>query len=219
MKNAILSIEPYWHEDTWIFDDDSVGLEAEPFITGIPEMIDYLVQDIRNAELGFRLYFADFPFPDYQMELEWVREQDGGHWYRLPLTGNEGWLCPALYYYFDTAPKKLYVKAEQLPRMVARTIQDWERTRQLKESIPTNVEINSMVRSVIDDFETTRQQDDADVLYRATHALVLKIAATAARAAGIAFDKAPDELIIESLSFSLLDKETINSLLALHQNY
>ena len=46
MTNAITIIEPYWFHDTWVFDDDSVGLDKEPFVAGIPEMIDELVKDI-----------------------------------------------------------------------------------------------------------------------------------------------------------------------------
>jgi hypothetical protein len=41
-------IEPYWYQDTWVFDDASVGLEKEAFAQGIPEVIDYLVKDIPN---------------------------------------------------------------------------------------------------------------------------------------------------------------------------
>jgi len=32
--------------------------------------------------------------------------------YRAEDKGTEGWLCPALFRYFDTAPESLYVKAE-----------------------------------------------------------------------------------------------------------
>jgi hypothetical protein len=40
-----------------VFDDPAVGLKAEPFVSGIPEMIDALVQDIPQADRGFRLLF------------------------------------------------------------------------------------------------------------------------------------------------------------------
>ena len=49
MANVIMTIEPYWYGDTWVFDDESVGLEKEPFVKGIPEMIDALVKDIPDA--------------------------------------------------------------------------------------------------------------------------------------------------------------------------
>ncbi|ACK71753.1 conserved hypothetical protein [Gloeothece citriformis PCC 7424] len=112
MQNSIMLIIPYRYEGMWVFDDDKVGLVREPFVSGIPEMIDILVKDITNAEQGFRLLFAATPFPGYQIELNWLREEFGGHWYSWREQGLEGWLCPALFKYFSQAPLKLYCKAE-----------------------------------------------------------------------------------------------------------
>ena len=53
MANVLNVIEPYWYQDTWVFDDASKGLEKEPFVQGVPQMIDYLVKDIPNARSGF----------------------------------------------------------------------------------------------------------------------------------------------------------------------
>ena len=114
MKNALMVIAPYRYQDTWVFDDETVGLIKEPFVAGVPEIIDELVKNIPNARTGFRLIFSSAPFPDYQKDFEWLREEYGGHWYRAMDDLKEGWLCPALLRYFDNAPKRLYVKAEQL---------------------------------------------------------------------------------------------------------
>ncbi len=46
MSNEIHVIAPYRHASTWVFDDPAVGLQAEPFVSGIPEMIDVLVAAI-----------------------------------------------------------------------------------------------------------------------------------------------------------------------------
>ncbi len=75
-------------------------------------MIDVFVADIPNAENGFRLLFSATPFPGYTAKLEWRREEYGGNWYFSPEFKMEGWLCPALFKYFDKAPKEIYVKAE-----------------------------------------------------------------------------------------------------------
>ena len=77
MPNQILVIAPYWLDNvgTWVFDDERVGLVQEPFVSGIPEMIDDLVRDIPNARNGFRLLFSASPFPGYQRKLTWVREE------------------------------------------------------------------------------------------------------------------------------------------------
>ena len=107
-------IAPYWYEGTWVFDDASVGLDREPFVSGVPEMIDYIVQDISEARKGFRLTFSASSFPGHQAALEWVREEDGGNWYRLADSSMEGWLCPALLKYFETAPQMIYARADAI---------------------------------------------------------------------------------------------------------
>ena len=116
-SNSIMVIAPYWHNGTWVFDDDRVGLEKEPFVSGIPEMIDELVCDIPDARGGFRLLFSEKPFPGYKVELEWVREEYGGNWYKQPRHDDEGWLCPALFKYFERAPGRIYCKGEPLDRL------------------------------------------------------------------------------------------------------
>jgi hypothetical protein len=112
MANILMVIEPYWYQGTWVFDDASVGLDKEPFVQGIPEMMDYLVKDIPNARSGFVLLFSSQPFAGYQVELTIVREEYGGHWYKVKDLDAEGWLCPALLRYFEAAPESLYIKAE-----------------------------------------------------------------------------------------------------------
>ena len=112
MANVLMVIEPYWYQDTWVFDDASVGLDKEPFVRGVPLMIDYLVKDIPNARSGFMLLFSSQPFVGYQVELTRVREEYGGYWYRVKDYPVGGWLCPALFRYFDDAPEFLYIKAE-----------------------------------------------------------------------------------------------------------
>lgn len=114
MANVMMVIFPYRYEHTWVFDDDRVGLVREPFVSGVPEMIDILVQDIPNAEKGFKLLFSANPFPGYQAELVWLREEYGGNWYFWQEKNIEGWLCPALFKYFSETPQKVYCKAENL---------------------------------------------------------------------------------------------------------
>lgn len=116
MSNQIGIISPYWLHDTWVFDDPATGLVQEPFVAGVPVMIDDLVADIPDARSGFRLLFSALPFPGYQRKLEWVREEMGGNWYRSEEPPMEGWLCPALFRYFESAPAELYVRAEAMKR-------------------------------------------------------------------------------------------------------
>jgi hypothetical protein len=110
--NSIFVISPYRAEGTWVFDDERVGLLREPFVSGIPEMIDRFVARIPNAEKGFRLLFSAGPFPGYEIKLVWRREEYGGNWYFAEQVGAEGWLCPALLKYFEAAPREIYARAE-----------------------------------------------------------------------------------------------------------
>jgi len=110
--NAIGVIAPYKYEGMWVFDDPDVGLSREPFVAGIDTTIDRLVASIPGAERDFRLLFSATPFPGHTVKLEWRREESGGNWYYCPQFGLEGWLCPALFKYFDKSPAELYGRAE-----------------------------------------------------------------------------------------------------------
>ncbi len=110
--NALSVLFPYKYEGMWVFDDPTVGLVREPFVFGIDEMITRLTGSIPGAEKGFRLIYSSAPFPGYAAKLEWRREEYGGNWYYCPQFEIEGWLCPALFKYFDKAPSELFAKAE-----------------------------------------------------------------------------------------------------------
>ena len=75
-------------------------------------MIDDLVAEIPNAGRGFRLGFWADPFPGYQRKLTRTREEMGGWWYKANQPEGEGWLCPALFRYFEEAPQEIYLRAE-----------------------------------------------------------------------------------------------------------
>ena len=108
--NSIIAIQRYKAEDMWVFDDPGVGLRQEPFVSGADTIIDHMVRDIPNAENGFTLIFSSQPFPGYQVEFDWRRAELGGNWYFSDQLNMEGWLCPALFKYFDSAPPKIYAQ-------------------------------------------------------------------------------------------------------------
>ena len=118
MKNSIMVLCPYLHQGLWVFDDDSVGLVREPFVAGIPDILEALLQKegIEHPETGFRLIFSAIPFPSNQLCGHRLREENGGNWYGVNTTGGqlEGWLCPALFKYFEAAPDDLYIRVETL---------------------------------------------------------------------------------------------------------
>jgi hypothetical protein len=109
--NSLFVIVPYKFEGMWVFDDPKVGLHQEPFIAGADLIIDILTERIPNAAGGFKLIFAPQPFPGYTARFVWNRAEYEGNWYSWPERGIEGWLCPALFKYFESAPKELYVQA------------------------------------------------------------------------------------------------------------
>ncbi|MFC1952605.1 DUF6717 family protein [Chloroflexota bacterium] len=64
--------------------------------------------------------FSAQPFPGFQRELIWVREEYEGNWYRLAGSQDEGWLCPAMFHYFQQEPENLYAKRHPVARRRSR---------------------------------------------------------------------------------------------------
>lgn len=108
--NAIIAIHPYKDEGLWVFDDPRAGLVREPFVSGADEIIERMVQGIPGAESGFTLLFSAAPFPGHHSTLEWRRSDMGGNWYYSAELEIEGWLCPALFKYFESAPERIYAQ-------------------------------------------------------------------------------------------------------------
>ncbi len=64
--NAIMAIYPYKDSGLWVFDDERVGLDKEPFIAGADTLIDRALEakGIADGGNGFRLLFSAGQFPD-----------------------------------------------------------------------------------------------------------------------------------------------------------
>ena len=106
--NALMVISPYWFNGTWVFDDETIGVTREPFVAGADDIITAMVEmaGVDNAREGFTLTFSAHNFPR-AYRVRWVREECGGNIYEWE--GREGWLCPVLLRYFETAPQSIYV--------------------------------------------------------------------------------------------------------------
>ena len=115
-RNSIRIIKPYKFAGTWVFDDDNTSLVREPFVEGADDIIDVMTSQIEGAEEGFALIFSAQPFPGSTLELLRVREEFGGWWYRSEALDMEGWLCPALFLYFEEAPGQLHCKFAPIDR-------------------------------------------------------------------------------------------------------
>jgi hypothetical protein len=116
--NQINTIRPYLWWGSWVFDDESVGLNKEAFVAGMPDMIERLCTDLKISnyrEDGFILLFSKDPFPGAKVVLERQEEDCGGNWYKWPETGLRGWCCPALEKYIFPPPDRIYVDVKEIP--------------------------------------------------------------------------------------------------------
>jgi len=113
--NSINVIAPYRYLGMWVFDDARAGLVQEPFVGGADTMIDRVVADIPDARKGFIMVFSASAFPGHQFRLEWRRPENGGNVYYSADLNAEGWLCPALFRYFEAAPLEIYVEVKAKP--------------------------------------------------------------------------------------------------------
>jgi hypothetical protein len=113
--NSLIVIFPYKVNGIWAFDDEATGLVREPFVEVVNDFIDRMTAQIPGAESGVRLLFSAKPFPGYALSFTRVREEFEGNWYACKeLDGQQGWLCPAMFKYFETAPDELFAKAEPI---------------------------------------------------------------------------------------------------------
>jgi len=102
INNALRVIHPYLDHGTWVFDDQGVGLVKEPFVAGIPNIIEAAVgPDCRS----FTAVFSDRSFPGATFSLTRDTPEAGGYWYTLEGSKLRGWLCPATLQYFPSFRK------------------------------------------------------------------------------------------------------------------
>lgn len=109
--NALMAIRPRSLGAVWVFDDEARGLKSEPFVGDINAMIDYLCLQVESQDIT--LIFGAHPFPGAMLHLERAETEHGGTWYFCRELGIRGWLCPALFKFFEEAPEAIYVKAER----------------------------------------------------------------------------------------------------------
>lgn len=120
--NQINIIAPYLWNGVLVFDDPKVGLDREPFIMGADIALMTVAQFVGVDSSSFILIFSAQKFPGYQAVADWIREGEGGNWYRVSFGENsaEGWLCPALLKYFESAPQQIFFQIK--PKEVAHDV-------------------------------------------------------------------------------------------------
>ena len=116
---ASASLTRWFRDPAMDSEDASPGTFRTKALTG--EMITRLVEVNRlpAAARGFEMTFEAKPFPGHDVELTWVSRGEGdfGNDYEGVVAGlpMECWLCPALELYFESAPRRISVKATPLP--------------------------------------------------------------------------------------------------------
>lgn len=104
----------------WLFDDESHGIEGQPLVHSITDMVDAVAQRVPRASAGFALSFSLEPLDGCDEPLQLLsrpRKRGGGYLYRIPAQGLEGIICRSLERYFRTAPEKIYYVAEPVRAM------------------------------------------------------------------------------------------------------
>jgi len=109
-----MTIKPYFHDGAWVFDDPNNGLIKEPFIAGADQFMDDMTTNIKNAKDGFVLIFSSVPFPGNQFMFYRKNPEAGGVWYESKIFEHSGWLCPAMFKYFDSSPEIIYAQVKEL---------------------------------------------------------------------------------------------------------
>jgi hypothetical protein len=121
MNNSMLALQLYRDAGTWCFTDESRNLTNEPFVLGIPAIIDKVIQDNEIDPHNPTVIFSENEFPQCQGYLAYEIFEQGGVWYSLqelhkpykhPGGTLRGWLCPATLKFFPCHPKRIYFKLE-----------------------------------------------------------------------------------------------------------
>jgi hypothetical protein len=114
-ENAMNIIFPYKLQGVWVFDDAARGLVAEPFVLGMPEMIDKIFASRGENPDKAQFIFSRHEFPQNDGFLSKENEDVIGSWYSVgrcesgAVKGN-GWLCPATLLFFTDYPERIYFK-------------------------------------------------------------------------------------------------------------
>ena len=113
--NQINQLEIYRTGSTWAFDDETRDLLKEPFVSGVDEILNYVIGPAHDRAI---VTFSKDPFPTQEKVyvLVFLYESEGGAWYQYieKTYQKTGWFCPAFWKYFDTPPNKIHFTINRL---------------------------------------------------------------------------------------------------------
>ncbi len=110
-----------WHkkDKCWVFDIPFAGIIDEPFVDGMPELIEHHLKRVKGKLEHAKKYGVCVLFTEAKLKpaefadgiyakLARREEDNGGCWYWDAQAKKHGWLCPNLYQYFTSPPKQIH---------------------------------------------------------------------------------------------------------------
>lgn len=108
-NNSIFVIFPYKLQEQWLFDDQSVGLYHEPFISGA----DIFLDRISKGKTEITTVFSSTYFPTARWVIEKInKECESGAWYYSKDFDMQLWLCDACLLYISPHPDKIFIEVK-----------------------------------------------------------------------------------------------------------
>lgn len=109
-ENSIQVLEIRKTGCTWVFDDASKGVVNEPFVSGVPTIINHILDNKKIVESTVQAFFSQSKFPGADACLTFVKREKKGAWYKFQ--SMKGWFCPCFWKYFDVGspPQHLYIQ-------------------------------------------------------------------------------------------------------------
>lgn len=107
--NSIFTIFPYKEQGQWMFDDEQKGLYKEAFVAGADDLLDKLCEGAEKCTA----MFSSSSFPDHQISMILQHSDEEGSDYYCEKFDHNLWLCPALFKYFPTAPRAIFLKIKK----------------------------------------------------------------------------------------------------------
>lgn len=116
-NNAVNVLFPYKTKyNTWVYDDEDLGIYSEAFVMGSSEVIDHLIgEDARFC----KVVISSSPLPRYDALLEKIEDVKGEFamegWYQISdKSMPPNWLCQRCCDYFPGYPQQIYVSIERI---------------------------------------------------------------------------------------------------------
>ena len=114
-KRQIFTLTFYRHQGQWVFDDERRDIFVEPLVCCADDVFDVISGRCDDDSINrCTVNFSSSHITGFALHATYLGPEFGGSRYNTadmtPDAPFEFWLCPALFAYFDRAPKDLYVQ-------------------------------------------------------------------------------------------------------------